>query len=144
MAKLTISYPVCLPDEQHPGTRLDHRIANETIDPGKVVYDRADGLAGVADAAVVGKQQPSGLSVQVQKQARQSLPIVQEGFIAGYDLTALAFGALVYLDTTGDLADAANATKTVPIGRVVPTTRPNADGTLQKLLYVFFNPLINY
>lgn len=146
MAKLTISYPICLADELNPrtGVRIDHRIAAETIDPGKVVYDRSDGQAGVADAAVAGKHTPAGIAVQIQKQARQTVPIVQEGFVAGYDLSALAFGALVYLDTTGDLADAANGTTSVVVGRVVPTTRPNTDGTLQKLLYFSTNPLVNF
>lgn len=146
MPKLAISYPVCLADELNPrtGVRIDHRIAGEAIDPGKVVYDRADGQAGVADAAVAGRHTPSGLSVQIRKEARQACPIVQEGFVAGFDLAAVAVGTLIYLDTAGDLADAPNATTAVPVGRVVPTTRPNADGTLQKLLYFRVNPLVNY
>jgi hypothetical protein len=145
MAKLAILYPPCLTDPQENGNVLEGRIAGELIAAGKVVYDiAATGLAGVADAAVAGKHTPAGLSLQTDKAARQSCPIVKRGQVNGFDLSALAFGALVYLDTTGDLADTANATTTVVVGRVAPVARPNSDGTLQKCLEVFINPLVNY
>lgn len=145
MAKLTQLYPPCLVDPLANGNILDHYIAGEAVDPGKVIYFHAtEGRAYLADAAVSGKHTPAGLSLQMRKNAQQSVPVVKRGQVAGYDLAALNYGALIYLDTTGDLADAANATTTVPVGRVVPTTRPNADGSLQKVLDVCFSPIVNY
>lgn len=141
MAKLTILYPPCLADPLENGNILEHRIAGVTIAPGKVVYDDpTTGKALIADAAVSGKHTPAGLAVQMQKNANQAVPIVRRGLVGGFDLTARNFGDLIYLDTTGDLADAANGTTTVVVARVVPSTRPNTDGTLQKLLDVFINP----
>lgn len=145
MAKLAILYPPCLADPLENGNVIEARIAGETIDVGKVMYeDATTGLAYVADAAVAGKHTPAGINVQMKKNARQAVPCVRHAQIAGFDLTALAPGALIYLDTTGDLNNVANATTTVPVGRVVPVNRPNADGTLQKLLEFNVNPNVNF
>jgi hypothetical protein len=144
MPKLTQLYEPCLADPLQNGTILEHYIAGEQIDPGKVVNFDPTGVVRVADAAVAGRHTPAGLSLQKMKQPRQTVPVVKHGLVAGFDLTNLAYGAIVFLDTTGDLADAPNATTSVPIAKVVPSTRPNADGTLQKLLEVFIYPTVTY
>jgi hypothetical protein len=146
MAKLTVLYPPCLADPLMNGNILDHRIANETIAAGKVVYELATGKVAVADAAVAGKHTPAGISVHQQYFAGQSVGLVQNGLIAGYDLSAKNVGTIIYLDTTGDLADTANATTTVACGRVVGSTKPRAvnDGTYEKLIWFHVNPNVNF
>ena len=52
--------------------------------------------------------------------AGQGVSLLERGAIGGYDVSGLAYDALVYLsDTAGALADAAG-TATVVCGRVVP------------------------
>lgn len=61
---------------------------------------------------------------------------VRRGILNGYDLSGLAFGAIVYLpDTDGGLADAPGTT-TMVIGRVIPGFSTTTGTTADKLLWV--------
>ncbi len=62
---------------------------------------------------------------------------LEEGFVDGYDFSALAYDAPVYLsNNAGNLATAAG-TVAVQVGRVVPVSdRDPANGKPSKILYV--------
>jgi hypothetical protein len=144
MADIAILYPPNLANQDDPGVDVATRIAGASIAAGQVTTVDTNGYAQVADASVTGSQQPDGINIVLPKNQGQAISVVRAGIVAGYDLSALAFGALVYLDTAGQISTTANGTKTVPLGKVVPSARVNADGTVDKLLQVWINPLVNY
>jgi hypothetical protein len=113
--------------EQYPG------LAAEALTNGQVAYlVAASGKYGLADANASGKEQVRGIVIDAAG-ANQGTTILFRGHVGGYDLSGLDYGDLVYLsDTAGGLDDAASATLTVVIGRVVPMS----DKDLTKVLYV--------
>jgi hypothetical protein len=70
----------------------------------------------------------------------QGLDILQEGYVGGYDLSALNYDALVYLsDTVGQLSSTAG-TNTVIVGRVCAVSdRDPVTGLPSKVLFVSSN-----
>jgi hypothetical protein len=89
--------------------------------------------------ATQGKANTAGVTQQFRGIAlekagtRQGLSCLVRGRISGYDLSALAYGALVYLsDNAGKLGTTASATKTVVLGQVVPMS----DALATKVLYI--------
>lgn len=106
-------------------------IAAETAANGNAAYLATSGKYGLADANAAGKQQFRGIFLEPAG-AGQGTSILRRGAVGGYDLSGLAYGALVYLsDTAGALADAAG-TMTVPVGRV----EPMSDTDLTKVLFI--------
>jgi hypothetical protein len=144
MAAIAISYPICQANQDDPGTDVVTRLAGAAISNGAPCYEDTNGKVGPADATNALKQQFIGISISENKVAGQSVAIVRHGLLAGYNLDSQAFGAIIYLDTAGALADAANGTKTVPIGKVTGTARTDSAGTILKLLRVGVNPLVIY
>lgn len=67
----------------------------------------------------------------------QAVDVVETGYVAGFDLSALAYEALVYLsDTPGKLSSTPGATSVV-VGRVAALTdRDPVTGLPSKILYV--------
>jgi hypothetical protein len=112
------------------------QIAAETLTGGAACYLTSAGKQGLADANASGKEQCTGVmipNVASGVGAGQGFTLLRRGHVAGFDLSGLAYGALVYLsDTPGKLADAASATKTVRVGRVVALP----DSSLTKALYI--------
>lgn len=106
-------------------------VANETVANGQPAYLASTGKYGLADANAAGKQQFRGIFLQAAG-AGQGTAILERGAIGGFDVSGLAYDALVYLsDTVGKLADAAG-TMTVPVGRVVPMS----DSDLTKVIEI--------
>jgi len=94
-------------------------IAEEAITPGQTVYQTSTGTWGVADGNASGKFQLRGIALKKAGSKGQAIDILVEGYVAGFDLSSLAYDAQVFLsDTAGKLADAAG-THSVPCGRVV-------------------------
>jgi hypothetical protein len=86
---------------------------------------------GQASAAGL-PQQFKGIALE-KAGNRQGLSCLIKGRIAGYDLSALAYGALVYLsDNAGKIATTASGTKSVILGQVVPMSDANST----KVLYI--------
>lgn len=107
-------------------------ILAETTTSGQALHQNSSGNYALADANVAGKQQFRGLALK-KGGAGQAVSMLKRGHVAGFDLSGLAYDALVYLsDTPGELADTASATKTVPCGRVVGMTDPDRT----KVLYI--------
>jgi hypothetical protein len=114
-------------------------VAAETVANGQAGYLASTGKYGIADANAAGKQQFRGIFVEAAG-AGQGTSLIQRGRVGGYDLSGLAYNALVYLsDTAGALADAAG-TMSVVVGRVVPMS----DADFTKVLAVEVNWLANW
>lgn len=106
-------------------------VANETVANGNAAYLASTGKYGKADANAAGKQQFRGIFLQPAGSG-QGTSILERGAIGGFDVSGMAYDALVYLsDTAGALADAAG-TMTVPVGRVVPMS----DNDLTKVIEI--------
>lgn len=95
-------------------------IANETLAQGAAAYLASTGKYGAARAGTAGKQQFRGIILQAAG-AGQGTSLLEKGAIGGFNVSAMAYDALVYLsDTAGGLLADAAGTMTVPVGRVVP------------------------
>ena len=111
-------------------------IAAETLTGGAACYQTSAGKQALADANAAGKEQVRGIMIPRVTSgvgANQAFTLLKRGHVAGFDLSGLAYDALVYLsDTAGKLSDTASATKTVRVGRVVALP----DSALTKALYI--------
>jgi hypothetical protein len=103
---------------------------------GQAVAFNSSGKGILADSNLTSSsgvaQQFRGLALE-KGGTRQGVSLLKRGHVAGFDLSALAYGAKVYLsDTAGAIADTPSATKSVVIGQVVPMS----DSDATKILYV--------
>jgi hypothetical protein len=104
-------------------------IATEAVTAGDTAYQLSTGKFGIADANAAGKQQFRGIFLKTVG-AGQVVPVLKEGFVSGFTVSALNGDAILYLsDTVGKLADGAG-TMTVNCGRVFTTP------DLTKLVYI--------
>lgn len=107
-------------------------VANEALTQGAATYMASTGKYGAARAGTAGKQQFRGIALQACG-AAQGTSILQRGAIGGFDVSGLAYDALVYLsDTAGGLLSTTAGTMTVPVGRVVPMS----DASLTKVIFI--------
>lgn len=107
------------------------KIAAVAITAGQTVYFNTSGKSALCDTNAAGAQQFRGVALN-SAGAGQAVSVCKRGTLYGYDLSGLAYDALVYCsDTAGALADAAG-TLTVNAGRVVPLS----DSDLTKVLYI--------
>lgn len=106
------------------------------LSAGQAIQFNANGKAALADAnAGSGAEKARGL-VLGSVGIGQGVSYVLRGRVTGFDLSGLAYGALVYLsDTAGELSDTPSTTNAVPVGRVVPLSD---GGTPTKVLYLDF------
>ena len=136
MADLTCtatSVAVVYPQEN--GTEIYPYIADVALTAGGPVYITSTGTVGSAGTATSGAQQFRGLALQTVG-AGQGVDVLAKGLVEGYDLSGLAYDALVYgSDTVGSLATVAG-TKTVVVGRVYPGSSRDSSGNIKKLLFV--------
>ena len=108
-------------------------IAAVAISAGQAVYINSSGKAALADASTAGTAVVIGIALE-SVAAGQVVPIQVYGFVSGFDLSAVAYGALISLsDTAGDLDNGAGSpTVAAPVGRVFALT----DSALTKVLFV--------
>ena len=99
---------------------------------GDVVYVNSAGKANKADASVVGTAQARGIVVKKQG---SFVSVMKRGYLAGFDIAALAYDAQVFLSDTTGVLDTAAGTVPVPVGRVTNMT----NDSLTKILYVEFD-----
>jgi predicted RecA/RadA family phage recombinase len=112
-------------------------IAAADIIKGQLVYLNTSGKYGLALATTAPTLKQMGVALSTVA-AGQPLTILRKGHMAGYTVTALAYGALVYASDTAGAADTAAGTVSRVIGSIVPKTDP----ALTKLVYFDFNWLI--
>lgn len=113
--------------------------AAEAVANGQTAYLATTGKYGLADTDAAGKQQFRGIFLEPAG-ANQGTSILERGAVGGYDLSGLAYGALVYASDTAGGLDSTAGTMTVAVGRVVPMS----DDDLTKVLDVFVNPLTTW
>jgi hypothetical protein len=113
-------------------------IASAAITVGQPVYIvTATGKYAVADANGASPLNTvRGIALNTAA-AGKAVDVLVRGFLYGFTLTAVDYGAQVFVsDTAGSLADAAG-TASLPVGRCVGI--PEANGTLVKAIYVNIN-----
>lgn len=126
------------------GTIIRPYIAGAAITAGQSVYVNSSGTVDLGDANAAGKEQFRGIALQTVG-AGQAVDVLERGVCEGFAISGLAYDALVYQsDTAGSLADAASGTKTIRVGRVVPTTTRDSSGNIKKILYVQADMLNNW
>lgn len=125
------------------------RIRSYLVAPGGVragqgVYVTAAGVVAPMNTATSGHEQFRGIALETYGPG-QAVDVLEEGFVAGYDLSAVAFDALVYGQDADGVLGTAAGTKSVPVGRVVPLSdRDPSTGQPSKLIYVRSSATTNY
>ena len=123
----------------HQGIRLRSVIAGGALNGGDSVYIDTNGVAQKATSADATHAQLFGVCLPMASGsgagkaaggAGQSVAVVQWGEVEGFTLSGVAYRALVYLADDGTYATTAG-TKTVPVGKVVPTSEKDASGNPQ-------------
>jgi len=105
--------------------------AAETVANGQAAYLASTGKYGLADANASGKHQFRGIFLEAAGSG-QGTSLLERGTIGGYDVSAMAYDALVYLsNTAGALSDSAGGA-TIVCGRVVPMS----DDDLTKVIEI--------
>lgn len=122
----------------HPASaKIFDAIAAVDLAPGDIFTLNASGKAVLADANATGLKAPRGMALTYANAGYPGFSYLMEGFVAGFDLSARAFGDAVFLsDTPGAIEEVASATTTVLVGSVQQI--PSGD-TPTKMLYVNFN-----
>lgn len=111
--------------------KIKPAIAAVTLANGDALYLTSAGKYDLCDGNGSGTKQFRGICLTAAG-AGQSIDILERGAIGGFDVSGLAYDALIYVgDTAGDLADAAG-TVTIVVGRVVPMS----DSDLTKVIEV--------
>jgi hypothetical protein len=132
MADLTLTAAQIAP--VFPHSALDHTydiVAGVAVTAGQLIRQNTSGKAALADAnAGSGAEKAIGLALK-SKGVGQGLSYLTHGKVYGFDLSGLAYGALVYLsDTPGALADAPSTTNSVAVARVEPLSDSDATKVL--------------
>lgn len=94
-------------------------LAGVAIVAGQALTINSSGLAILADASAAGTAVAIGVALE-DASANQAVPILVDGFLEGFDLSGVAYGALLSLsDTAGDIDNGAGSpTVAAPMGRV--------------------------
>lgn len=110
--------------------------AAEAIVAGAPVrLDTTNGKFTNANATVAAEARVYGIATKTAA-AGESLTAIRKGVMDGFDLSALAWDADIFLsDTDGCIADAAGTVST-KIGRVIPGTATTLGTAYDKLLFV--------
>jgi hypothetical protein len=100
---------------------------------GQATYLNSSGKAALGIATAAGTVKTGGIALETAG-VRQGVSILKRGKCAGFTVSSLAYGALIYSsDTAGSLADAAGTSSQV-VGKVVPMS----DSDLTKVIYFDF------
>lgn len=125
--------------------RIRSQIAGAALNGGVCVYVDSSGKAQLSSGTTAAKATFKGIAIPRMNTgyaagSGQAVEIVEEGEVEGFDLSGLAYGALVYVsDTDGALADAAG-THSAVVGCVVATSEYDSSGNPKKLLRIFSDP----
>ena len=126
----------------HDTTRIRSQLAGILgLLVGQAIYtDPATGRTLPTTSATAGKFAFRGIAVNLSAQGAgpgTAVDIVESGYVAGYDLSALAYDAPVYLSDTPGKLSSTPGTISVTVGRVVAMTDKDAvTGLPSKILYV--------
>jgi hypothetical protein len=111
-------------------------VADEAINAGENVrIATATGKFTKANGSSAGEARAYGIATRTVR-AGEALTAIKLGVVDGYDLSALAYDADVYLsDTDGKLADAAGTVSKV-VARVIPAMATLRGVAYDKILFV--------
>lgn len=119
---------VAVADEHH--SEIYPKVPSYTTAPGDVVFLDAAGKATKTTGSAV---TTCGLALE-KAGTRQAVSVLKRGVVGGFDLSAVAYGAKIYLsDTAGKLSTTAGTTSVV-VGKVIAASDP----LLTKVLYLDF------
>lgn len=110
----------------------------ETVHPGQAArLDTSSGKYTKANGTTAPEARIYGIATGGKANvANEPVTAIRKGVVDGYDLSALAYDAPVYLsDTDGTLADAAG-TVSVVVGRVIPGFGITLGTAADKLLFI--------
>lgn len=126
---------VALVHETKPHLRFYR--ANGAIEAGSPCYLMANGLIAPTNAGAAGTAAPFVGCALADVGPNDPITVVFDGSIEGYDLSALAYGAKVYLSNTAGALDTVAGTVETAVGVVLPLNDGNP-GT--KVLYIQARP----
>lgn len=110
---------------------------------GQWLYLTTAGRVAAGNTNSAGKQQFVGIALNTAGDG-EPVDVLEEGFVDGYEISALAYGATVYANDTDGVIGTAAGTMTVAIGRVVPISdRDPATGLPSKILQIYQRPVLN-
>lgn len=84
-----------------------YRVAAQVL-PGHVLIWDANGKVTPSGAAPAAGAPIVGIAMQRREVGGQPVEAFQQGYLAGYDVSALAIGALLYAGATGEVDTAGN------------------------------------
>lgn len=108
--------------------------AAAAITAGAPVFVNTAGKFAVADAVTVGARGFFGIATRTVA-AGESLTALRRGIMDGWDLSALAHDAPVFISNTAGALDSAAGTLSIQIGRVLPVWGAQL-GSVDKILWV--------
>jgi hypothetical protein len=117
----------------HPHSEIHPMIPAVALTRGQGVYLNSSGKAALSIATAAGTVKTGGVVLETAG-VRQGVAVLKRGKVAGFAVSGLAYGALIYSsDTSGAFADAAGTSSQV-VGKVVPMS----DADLTKVIYFDF------
>jgi len=111
--------------------KIRTRIAAEALTAGDSVYVNSNGKVAKSNGGAAGTAKFRGVALETVGTG-QAVSVQFEGEIGGYDVSALAYDAVVYPSDTAGKFDTAAGTVSVIAGRVVPIS----DKDLTKVLWL--------
>lgn len=105
-------------------------IAGAAVTAGQAVYWNTSGNLVLSNAGVAGTAKFAGIALN-SVGIGQAVSVLKRGYLAGYTLTALAYGAKLFLSNTAGAVDDAAGTVSVLIGVVAAM----ADASRTKVAY---------
>lgn len=142
MADLTVTAASVAPVYPNSSITLIRTFtALAAITAGQSVFvDPTTGKTDLCDADSAGKEQFAGIALRTVA-IGEPVRVLMRGECYGFDLSGLDYWDIAYASgTAGALADAANGTKTVNAGRVVPIN----DSDKTKVLFIMSDLLRNW
>lgn len=132
MANIAVTAAQVAPIDYH-NSDIHPMIPAVALAPGQATYLNSSGKAALATAAAAGTVKTGGIALE-KAGTRQGVSILRRGKVAGFAVSGLAYGALIYSsDTAGSVADAAGTSSQV-VGKVVPMS----DQNLTKVIFFDF------
>lgn len=117
--------------------RIRSFIAGVAITAGQALYFAATGRVGLSNSTSAGALAVfRGLALDTVG-IGQAIDVLEEGYVDGYEIGALAYDASVFLQDTAGAIGTAAGTVSVVIAKVVPVSDKDvATGLPSKLLFV--------
>jgi hypothetical protein len=145
MSAITVTAAKVAPAKPNDhSTVIASRIAAAAITVGQSLFTTtSNGKVDLEDTSSAGKQQFRGIALETVG-AGQAVDVLERGLIEGYDLSGMSFDDFAYGQDTPGVIGTTAGTKTVRIGRVVPTTMYDSSGNIKKLLYVQADMINNW